>query len=131
MSLIPFGPLSGLSSQFIWPKVQRTERESGIVEIGKDGRFKYSCNFQGFSLSEIKIYRYGHRVIIKAESKRDIPYEYYERSVKRILKLPDDVDTQSVHCKINDRGDVTVHARKLDMNMPLKRSMATIFESSE
>jgi HSP20 family molecular chaperone IbpA len=131
MSPIPFGPLSGLSSQFVWPKIQYIDRDSGVVEIGKDGKFKYSCNFQGFSLSEIKIYRHGHRVIIKAESKRDLPYEYYERSVKRVLKLPDDVDKQSVHCKINDRGDVTVHARKLDINGPLKRSMATIFEHSE
>jgi HSP20 family molecular chaperone IbpA len=93
-------------------KIQRMERELGSTDISKYGNFKYACKLHGFRLSEITINREQDCIVIKAKSTHNGPYEYCERSMKRIIKLPDGVDKQSVSCKLNDKGEFSIYARK-------------------
>jgi HSP20 family molecular chaperone IbpA len=124
-------PLLGSPSLFAWPEIQRMERELGAVDMTKNGDFNYTCNFQGFRPSEIKVHHEGDRVIMEAESKRNGRNEHYERSIKRIIKLPDDVDKQSVRCEMNDKGEMIVHASKMAINGPEKRSIPITFKKSQ
>jgi HSP20 family molecular chaperone IbpA len=130
MSLIAFDPLFGSSSIFAWPEIQRMERELGAVNMSKDGNFNYTCNFQGFRPSEIKVHHEGDCVIMEAESKHSGPHEHYERSIKRIIKLPDDVDKQNVRCEMNDKGEIAIHANKLAIGESQKRSIPITFKKS-
>jgi HSP20 family molecular chaperone IbpA len=113
MSLINFELPLGSSSYFVCPETRRIKRDLSAVKIDKHGNFKYTCNFQGFRLSEIKIHHEGNHVIIMAESKHSGPLEACKKSMQRIIKLPDDIDKQSVRCKLNDKGEIVVHANKL------------------
>jgi hypothetical protein len=65
-----FDPLLSSPSFFAWPEIQRMERELGAVAMTKDGDFNYTCNFQGFRPSEIRVNHEGDRVIMEAESKQ-------------------------------------------------------------
>jgi HSP20 family molecular chaperone IbpA len=131
MSLMSFDPLLGSPSLFAWPEIQRMERELGAVDISTNGDFNYTCNFQGFRPSEIKVHHEGDRVIMEAESKRNGRNEHYERSIKRIIKLPDDVDKQSVRCELTDKGEMIVHASKMAISGSEKRPIPITFKKSQ
>jgi HSP20 family molecular chaperone IbpA len=131
MSLTIFDPLFGSSSLFDWPELQRMERQMGSVDVSKDGAFKYSCNFQGFRPSDIKVSHEGDHIVLEAERKHNGRHEHYQRSLKRMIKLPDDVDKESVRCEINDKGELVVHANKLAIDQPQKRSIPITFKKSE
>jgi HSP20 family molecular chaperone IbpA len=131
MSLIGFDPLFCSSALFQWPEIQRLERKLGTVAMTKDGDFNYTCNFQGFRPSEIKVHHEGDRVIMEAESKQSGPNEHHERSIKRIIKLPNDVDKQSVRCELTDKGEMIVHASKMAIGGPEKRSIPITFKKSQ
>lgn len=129
MSLMLFDPLF---DSFAWPELQRMEREMGAVDVNKEGDFKYVCNFQGFRPSDIKVHHEGDHVIVEAERKHHGRHEHFERSLKRMIKLPDDVDKQNVRCEFNEKGEITIHAHKLAIeNEPQKRTIPITFKKSQ
>jgi HSP20 family molecular chaperone IbpA len=131
MSLTLFDPLFDSSSLFAWPKLQQMERELGAVAVDKDGDFEYTCNFQGFRPSDIKVHHEGDHIIVEAESKHNGRHEHYERSLKRMVKLPDDVDKQNVRCEWNEKGEIVVRAHKLALDQPQKRTIPITFKKSD
>lgn len=115
MSLIVPGSKLHLSCPFECPKNEHFERELGAIKIGKHGSFHYSSILPGFRLSEIKIDRQRDFIIINAKNERNGPYEHYERSVKRIIKLPNWIDKENVSCKLNERGEFQIYAVRKTM----------------
>ncbi|KAI6184669.1 SHSP domain-containing protein [Aphelenchoides bicaudatus] len=130
MSLMVFEPFFE-SSLLAWPELQRLEREMGAVESSKDGDFKYTCNFQGFKPSDIHVHHEGDQIMLEAQHKHKSQHEHFERSLKRVVKLPEGVDKQSVRCEINEKGEIVVHARKLAIEEPQKRSIPITFKKSQ
>lgn len=131
MSVIAFDPLFGSHSMFAWPELQRMEREMGAIATTKEGDFNYTCNFQGFRPSDIKVSHEGDHIVMEAERKHSGRHEHYERSLKRMIKLPDGVDKQNVRCELNDKGEIVIHAHKLAVDQPQKRSIPITFKKSE
>jgi len=120
------------TSIFSWPELQRLEREMGAVDVDKTGDFKYTCNFQGFRPSDIRVHHEGDQIVLEAESKQSGRHEHYERSVRRMIKLPEEVDKESVRCEWNEKGEIVVRASKLPaLDQPAKRSIPISFKKSD
>jgi HSP20 family molecular chaperone IbpA len=129
MSLLLFEPL--FDSPLAWPELQRLERELGAVESAKDGEFKYTCNFQGFQPSGISVHHEGDQIMLEAQYKHKTRHEHFERSLKRVVKLPEGVDKESVRCEMNEKGEIVVRAQKLAIDEPQKRSIPITFKKSQ
>ena len=130
MAMLLFEPLFD-SNSLLWPELQRLEREMGAIDSTNNEEFKYTCNFQGYRPNEISVQHEGDHIMLEANHKHKTRHEHFERSLKRVIKLPEDVDKNSVRCEINEKGELVVRAQKVAIEQPQKRSIPISFKKSE
>jgi hypothetical protein len=51
--------------------------------------------------------------------------------LKRVVKLPEGVDKESVRCEMNEKSEIVVRAQKLAIDEPQKRSIPITFKNSK
>ena len=133
MSLLPY------NSYFYSPfphglfdsaEVQRLQRELGVLSEGKDGAFNYKCNVHGFKPNEIEVHHQGDNLVITGHQKHTGQNESYERTLKRVIRLPPDVHHESVRINVNEKGELTVEADKKAIDQPPRRQIPITYKES-
>jgi HSP20 family molecular chaperone IbpA len=112
-------------------EVQRLQRELGVLNEDQDGTFNYKCNVHGFKPDEIEVHQEGDNLIISAHQKHSGQHENYERVLKRVVRLPQDVKRDSVRVELNERDELVVHAEKKAIDQAAKRKLPIAYKQSE
>ncbi|KAI6186239.1 Hsp20/alpha crystallin family protein [Aphelenchoides besseyi] len=124
----PFYALSPYS--FFDPDFHHLQRQLGTVE-STDGNFTYKCNVQGFKPDEIEVHQEGHSLVVSAVQKHNDHNEHYERSLKRVVRLPEGVEPQTVRTELNEKGELIIQADKKAIDGNQRKKIPITYKQSQ
>jgi len=111
-------------------EIQRLHRELGVLSDEKDGSFNYKCNVHGFKPEEIDVHQEGDNLVITAHQKHGGEHDKYERTLKRVIRLPQDVQRESVRIELNEKEELVVHADKKAIDQAAKRKIPIAYKQT-
>ena len=76
--------------------------DSSHIFYDENGDFHVKCQVAGFKLDELSVDLDGHELVVSGEHKDKQDVESVERSFRRRIRLPDELEVQKMKCELDE-----------------------------
>lgn len=79
----------------------------------------------------MEVHQEGDNLVVTGHQKHNSDSEHFERSMRRVIKMPKGVHHDSLRVEMNENGQLTVKADSLMLDQPAKRTIPINFKKSD